>query len=94
MRYAGTEGLEPPTVSLSVKASLRSEVGSVYSLNRNKITLPLSHIPRLKKQKTENIVLLLMPFHNGWTLLFTRYLTVDVDTMHGGFAKTTKHLLV
>ena len=35
-----------------------------------------------------------MPFHNGWTLLFTRYLTIAVDTMHGGFAKTTKHLLV
>ena len=35
-----------------------------------------------------------MPFHNGWTLLFTRYLTIAVDTMHDDFAKTTKLLLM
>jgi hypothetical protein len=45
-------------------------------------------------QKTENIVLLLMSFHSGWTLLFTRYLTIAVDTMHDDFAKTTKLLLI
>ena len=37
---------------------MRSEVGTVYSLNRNKITLPLSYIPMEKNKKTENIVLL------------------------------------
>jgi hypothetical protein len=35
-----------------------------------------------------------MPFYNGWTLLFTRYLTIDVDTMHDDFAKITKLLLM
>jgi hypothetical protein len=35
-----------------------------------------------------------MPFHSGWTLLFTRYLTVAVDIMHDGFVKATKLLLV
>jgi len=35
---------------------------------------------------------MLMPSHNGWTLLFTRCLTADVDTMHDDFAKTTKKL--
>ena len=33
-----------------------------------------------------------MPLHNGWTLLFTRHLTMDVDTMHDDFVKTTKKL--
>ena len=33
-----------------------------------------------------------LPLHSGWTLLFTRYLTIDVDSMHDGFEKTTKNL--
>jgi len=37
---------------------------------------------------------MLMPLYNGWTLLFTRHLTMDVDTMHDSFAKTTKLLLI
>lgn len=33
-----------------------------------------------------------MPFHRRWNLLFTRYLTIAVDTMHDDFAKTTQTL--
>lgn len=48
--------------------------------------------PHIIIQKTENFVLLLMPLHNGWTLLFTRHLTMNVDIMHGSLEKTTKNL--
>ena len=33
-----------------------------------------------------------MSFYNGWTLLFTRYLTIDVDTMHGQFCENYQTL--
>jgi hypothetical protein len=36
----------------------------------------------------------LMSFHKRWNLLFTRYLTIAVDTMHDSFVKTTKLLLI
>jgi len=47
-----------------------------------------------KYKKAENLTLLLMPLCKRWNLFFTRYLTIDVDTMHDSFAKTTKLLLI
>ena len=77
---------------LTVKGTLCSEVESALFLKSQQITLTIKLNPYINIQKTENVVLLLMPFYKRWNLLFTRHLTMNVDIMHGSLEKTTKNL--